>query len=373
MLISTDYFFAWVLSFTVTLLITPVIIWWAKSRKILDYPSSKRKIHMKPMPLLGGLAVFLGVNSILALYFFFSSAFEMGNLLPKHLLGVLIGSVILMVGGYLDDKKNLKPLQQILFPFAAISVVIISGIGINSMTNIIGDGVWQLDTIKTTLLWYDGLPYRITLFADIFTFVWMFGMIYTTKLLDGLDGLVSGIGVIGGLFIFITAVTNDPVQGDVALLAILFIGSLFSFLLFNFNPASIFLGEGGSTYVGFMLGVLSIISGSKVAVTLLLMGIPVLDVSWTIVRRLWEGKNPFRAADRKHLHHRLLDAGMSVRQAVLFLYALALIFGIAILVLQPMAFGVLIVGIIVLLAFILVTASLYKGHHDRQQGALDEK
>jgi UDP-GlcNAc:undecaprenyl-phosphate GlcNAc-1-phosphate transferase len=209
------------------------------------------------------------------------------------------------------------------------------------------------------------------LFADIFTFIWLLGMIYTTKLLDGLDGLVSGVGVIGGLFIFLTALFNsNPAQPDIALLAIILVGCFLGFLVFNFNPARIFLGESGSTLAGFLLGVLSIVSGSKVAVTLILMGLPILDLLWTIIRRLIEKKNPFTAADRKHLHHRLLDAGFSVRKAVILLYILTAVFGGAAIALQQVAFGLLVLGLLVVFAFILLLAYLYRRKAEREKAAL---
>jgi len=210
------------------------------------------------------------------------------------------------------------------------------------------------------------------LLADTFTFFWLLGMMYTTKLLDGLDGLVSGITLISAIFIFFVALNKgDIVQYDVALLAILLIGSFLGFLVFNFNPAAIFLGEGGSTMAGFLLGAISIISGSKVGVTLMLLSIPALDFLWTIIRRLMERKSPFSTSDKKHLHHRLLDAGFSVKRAVLSLYGITVLFGLAAYYLQGVSWSVLGVGLIVLIVFMLILAYLYK--RQRELAKLDEK
>jgi UDP-N-acetylmuramyl pentapeptide phosphotransferase/UDP-N-acetylglucosamine-1-phosphate transferase len=157
---------------------------------------------------------------------------------------------------------------------------------------------------------------------------------YTTKLLDGVDGLVSGLGLIGSLVIFLFTSTTQYSQPDIAVAALIFSGACLGFLVLNFNPAKIFLGEGGSLFIGYVLGVLAIISGGKIAIALLIMGLPILDVFWTIARRLLKGKNPFRFADRQHLHHRLLDLGLSPRQTVAVFYVFAAVFGLSGLFLQ---------------------------------------
>jgi predicted adenine nucleotide alpha hydrolase (AANH) superfamily ATPase len=159
-------------------------------------------------------------------------------------------------------------------------------------------------------------------------------MMYTTKLLDGVDGLVTGISAIGALIIFLFTSTTRYYQPDLAFASLVLAGACLGFLIFNFNPAKIFLGEGGSLFLGYALGVLAIISGGKIAIALLVMGIPILDVAWTILRRLAKGKNPFRAADRQHLHHRLLDSGLSPKLTVLVFYAFAAVFGLSGLFLQ---------------------------------------
>lgn len=355
-----DFVFALLLAFAVSLIMTPCFGWLARRFGIVDKPDNDRKIHKKITPLLGGLAIFVSFNLVTLLYAFYSDALTGQILWLKNILGICVGTGILALGGFLDDKYNLKARYQIIFPLLAIAVVVVSGIGIDFVQNPFGEGVIRLDQFQKILFWFDGFPYKITFFADIFTFLWLLGLIYTTKLLDGLDGLVSGITVIGAFFIFFTSLNKmDFAQTDVATLAMILAGAFLGFLVFNFNPATIFLGESGSTMAGFLLGVLSIASGSKVGVTLLILSLPVIDLIWTVVRRLME-KQSFSHADKKHLHHRLLDAGFSVKQAVLILYTLVLVFGISAYYLQDWHLTFATAGGFSLIAFTLILAYLVR-------------
>ena len=160
------------------------------------------------------------------------------------------------------------------------------------------------------------------------------GMMYTTKLLDGIDGLVTGVTAIGGFIIFLFTMTTKYYQPDIGLAALILAAACLGFLIFNWHPAKIFLGEGGSLLLGFILGVLAIISGGKIAIALLIMGIPIMDVIWTIIRRIKDKKNPFKFADKKHLHFRLLDLGLSQKKTVLIYYGFSAIFGLSALFLQ---------------------------------------
>ncbi|MDD5342235.1 MAG: MraY family glycosyltransferase [Patescibacteria group bacterium] len=327
---SADYIIAFVISAALAFGITLVIRKLALRRGIVDRPEfdRNRKIHTQPTPLLGGLAIYLAVLLVVVIYATVCNKLLGGYLLSKHLLGVLIGGAIIMFGGYLDDRYRLSPAKQIIFPILASLVIVGSGIGVAYISNPLGN-VIRLDTVKLELFTWQGLPYSITLFSDLFTVVWLMGMMYTTKFLDGLDGLSAGIATIGSLIIFCLSLTQTVAQPETALLAIIFVGAGAGFLLLNFNPAKIFLGEGGSVFVGFFLGVLSIISGAKIATALLIMGIPILDTVWVILRRLFWEKRSIVSADKKHLHFRLLDIGLTQRQAVVFLYVLTAVFGFA--------------------------------------------
>ncbi|MDP2736910.1 MAG: MraY family glycosyltransferase [bacterium] len=324
--------------FIITLLLsaalTFLVMKLARRLKITDKPDDDRKIHGRAVPLLGGLAVFAAFFIIL---YFVHSNLLTGNLLPRHWLGFFIGACFLMVGGFLDDKYNLKPARQIIWPILAIASVIIGGVEIEKITNPLG-GYFYLGATSTALI-----------------ALWLLGMMYTTKLLDGLDGLVSGMTAIGALVIFLFTMSEKYYQPDIGLAALILAASACGFLFFNWHPAKIFLGEGGSLFLGFSLGVLAIISGGKIAIALLVMGLPILDVAWTIIRRLISGQNPFKFADRKHLHFRLLNMGLGVKKSVLLFYFISIIFGLSALFLQSkgkiLALAVLLVIMMMIIIF----------------------
>jgi UDP-N-acetylmuramyl pentapeptide phosphotransferase/UDP-N-acetylglucosamine-1-phosphate transferase len=197
------------------------------------------------------------------------------------------------------------------------------------------------------------IVFYFTVFSDLLIFFWLLGMMYTTKLLDGVDGLVSGISGIGGIIIFLFTMTTKYYQPDIGLASLVFAGACLGFLILNWHPAKIFLGEGGSLLLGYLLGILAIISGGKIAIALLIMGIPILDACWTIIRRIIVGKNPFYHADKKHLHFRFLDLGLSQKQTVLTYYFLAFIFGISALFLQSKGKIIALSGLILIMFFLI--------------------
>ncbi|MFA5051599.1 MAG: MraY family glycosyltransferase [Patescibacteria group bacterium] len=309
--------------------LTIAVMKWAKRRQVVDSPEQapERKIQPGPVPLMGGLAIFFTLLLVTAGYALFSHRLLGGYMLPKYLVGMAIAGALLMVGGYLDDRFHQKPARQIVWPVLACLAVVGAGIGVTYITNPFG-GVLRLDAIQWQIFSLHAIPYHLTVWADLFAFAWLMGMMYTTKFLDGLDGLVSGIGVIGSVILFFLSLAKEVAQPETALVASIFAGACLGFLVFNFHPARIFLGEGGSLLIGFMLGIISIISGAKIATALLIMGIPILDVAWVIIRRIFfERRSPFSTPDRKHLHFRLLDVGLSHRQAVLLLYVISAAFG----------------------------------------------
>lgn len=326
---------AFILAVALSLALTPLASRLAVRFQIVDRPDFNRKIHNKPIPLFGGAVVFIAFFVVI---FLFSNQLFVGNLNWHHYLGFFVGGLILIIGGTLDDKYNFGPKQQIIFPLLAIIAVLLGGVEILKFSNPFG-GYFSLSTVA----WL----------SPIFIAIWLMGMMYTTKLLDGVDGLVSGVSTIGALVIFLFTLTTKYYQPDIAFASLVLAGSILGFLFYNFNPASIFLGEGGSLFLGFALGVLAIISGGKIAIALLVMGIPILDVAWTILRRLLSGKNPFRAADKKHLHHRLLALGLSQKQTVFVFYFLSALFGASGLFLQSQG-KLLALGLILLVMLILV-------------------
>jgi len=351
------YFLIFLSALLLAVIFTVLVKYIAVKLKIVDRPSLKRKIHKAKTPLLGGVAIFLSFFIIL---YFARAELLAGDLNLNHWLGFFIGACFLMIGGFLDDKYDLAPKQQIIWPLLAIGAVIIGGIGIEKITNPFG-GLLYLDGWKIPVIeWGSGMHYFVVI-ADCFTIVWLMGMMFTTKLLDGVDGLVTGIAAISGIIIFLFTMTTKYYQPDIGLAALILTAACLGFLIFNWHPAKIFLGEGGSLLLGYILGVLAIISGGKIAIALLIMGIPALDVAWTIFRRLAASKNPFKFADKKHLHFRFLDLGLSQRQTVLIYYFFAATFGLSALFLQSkgklIALAILISVMIVIVASVLI---LYK-------------
>ena len=299
--------------FAVTHVVTRVARRLAVHLGVHDMPDMERKIHTTPKPKLGGMALYVGfVLGMVALAVFGLT----GEIASGRLAALLVGGAILVIGGALDDKYDLPPLIQFLFPLSAALLVIGSGMHISYITNPLG-GAIVLDQFKIG---------TYPVLGSLVVLVWILGMTYTTKFLDGMDGLVSGISGIAGLVIFGLSLAPAVQQTTTAFVALVFAAVCFGFLPLNFHPAKIFLGEGGSTFTGFMIGVLAVISGGKIATALLVLGIPILDAAWVIARRLWFRRSPF-AGDKGHLHFRLLDVGLSQRQAVLLLYFLAAVFG----------------------------------------------
>ncbi len=323
------FIIAFILAFLIAVGLTPLVIRLARKINLIDVPRD-RHIHKKPTPLLGGLAIFVAFFAVAGLYVKYLTATELHL---SHWLGVFVGALLLVIGGYLDDKYNLKPKYQFLFPLLASLAVIAGGVGIAKVTNPFG-GLLFLDTLKIPIMSYGGQMHYFMVIADTFTILWILGMTYTTKILDGLDGLVTGIATIASIIIFLFTQTQRYFQPDISLAAIILAGACLGFLIYNWNPAKIFLGESGAMLLGFLLGVLSIISGGKIAVALLIMGLPILDVAWTITRRILQKKNPFSSPDRQHLHFKLLDSGLSVKRTVLFFYIFAVVFGASALFLQ---------------------------------------
>ncbi len=299
--------------------------------RVVDHPNQDRKHHTRPIVLGGGIACFLSFVIVLVLYLLLQPSDE---IIMKNVVGMLLGGAVLVVGGLLDDKYSLKPSQQVIFPLIAVAVVVASGIGLHEITNPLTGGNLNLIQEKWEVLRFRGIPYFISWPADIITFVWILGMIYTTKFLDGVDGLVPGVTAIGAVFLLLVGLFLSQTMSPV--LAVILLGVMLGFLVFNYSPASIFLGEGGSTWAGFMLATLAIISTAKISLTFLVMGLAILDTGWVIYRRVKKRNSPFKG-DRNHLHLRLIDRGFTQRRVSLFYYLLAFLFGTAGLVLRNIA------------------------------------
>lgn len=309
-------------AFFLSLFFTPAVGALMRRFRAVDTArGNARKIHKKRIPLGGGLAIagaFFLVAGAAAWFGVFGH-----TIYRSHLLGLFAGSIVLFFGGYLDDRFQLRPIQQIWFPVIAALLFVWFGTNLDAVTNPFGGSI-RLDS--------SFLVHAVT-FGDILVFFWLIGMMYTTKLLDGLDGLVAGVVAIGASMIFFLTLQAQWYQPEVAFLAIVFVGALIGFLVWNWHPARIFLGEGGSVFTGFVLGALAIISGGKIATTLLVVGLPMLDIVRVLFLRI-KHRKPMFSGDKEHLHFLLLDSGLGHKQTVLLFYAIAVLFGATTLFLQ---------------------------------------
>ncbi|MBI2485243.1 undecaprenyl/decaprenyl-phosphate alpha-N-acetylglucosaminyl 1-phosphate transferase [Candidatus Uhrbacteria bacterium] len=304
-------------SFLVACASTPLVAACAVRAGVLDEPKEERKTHARPTPLLGGLAVFVAVVVVTAIALFATDRLTVGLIDVRHYVGFFVGGTILMIGGVLDDRFRLPPSVSFLFPVFAALAAVVGGIEVSKLTNPFG-GVLELSAGTSQIL----------------VFVWLLVVMYVTKLLDGLDGLDTSVVVTGTVAILFLSLSATYFQPDIALFASIATGALLGFLVWNWYPAKIFLGEGGSTFVGYLLGTLAIISGSKVAMALLVLGIPGMDLLSVVAQRLRGGWHAVVEGDRRHLHYRLLDKGWSQPRVVFFYIIVALLFSLVALALQ---------------------------------------
>lgn len=275
---------------------------------IKDAPDAGRKLHKKTAPLLGGLAPFVS---------FFGCVFYLfrAEILPQSffapVMGLFLGGFIIMVGGFLDDKYIFSPARQIIFPLLAIVTVLFFGVRIKMITSPLG-GIFYLGILPSAVL----------------SFAWLLTISYSTKILDGLDGLVSGVTAMGALTIFLFTTLTDFKEPGIPYVALALAGSFIGFLFLNKYPARIFLGEGGSLFSGFILGSLAIMTGAKIAVTLMVLALPLIDLAAVIIKRLMKKKSIF-SGDRLHLHYLLVDRGWKPQNVVYLFWGLSAFLGLA--------------------------------------------
>jgi UDP-GlcNAc:undecaprenyl-phosphate GlcNAc-1-phosphate transferase len=332
------YLIPFILTLSLSAILTSIIRKLSLKWGLFDFPSP-RKIHDKPIPRLGGVAVFLSFWLVVLGYLIFAPeklAFVQEKILgiDKNLLGVLLGALVLIGVGIYDDVRGIKPLLKLIFQIIAAGIVALFGIKIWWFSNPFGPqiilGAW----------------------SPLFVILWLVLLTNVVNWLDGLDGLASGVSFIAAIILFFLALQPTVNQPATALLCLILAASTLGFLPFNFNPAKIFLGDSGAMFLGYMLAIFAIISGGKVATASLVLGIPIFDAVWVILRRLWGKKAPW-LGDKRHLHHRFLEAGFSQKQAVLILYGVALAFGILSLFSQTKGkfwAGIALLGLMILLA-----------------------
>ena len=282
---------------------TPAIIALAHKLNAIDVPKDNRRIHKKPIPLMGGLAIFYGF--VISLICF--------GVLDRETIGIILGCSIIILTGIFDDIKNIKPITKLLFQLLAASVVVCCGVRIEFLTNPLSNWIGSPQILLSPWM-------SISL-----TIIWIVGICNAINLIDGLDGLAVGVSTISAFcMLALTLISNDM---NVAIIAASVAGAALGFLPYNFNPAKIFMGDTGSLFLGFVLACISVqglLKQSAVitfAVPVLILGLPIFDTAFAILRRIASGKSPM-SPDRGHLHHRLIDHGFSQKQAVAILYTL---------------------------------------------------
>jgi len=327
-------------AFVAALAMTPLVRRLALRYGFVDVPDARpKKLHRAPTPRLGGVALYVAfvVGLGLALLLRGRVTATEDPLELARVAGCLAGATVVFLVGVLDDRWELGPAAQFGGQFVAAALAMAAGIVIWSVNNPLG-GTWEFPV-------YVAVP---------FTIFWLVGAMNAVNWLDGLDGLAAGVGGIAALIFALHSLNMG--QYSVALLPLALAGALLGFLPYNFHPARIFLG-GGAPLLGFLLGALSIMGGTKGATLLLVLGIPILDVAWLILRRLLQGRSPLRGS-REHLHHRLLDLGLSQPAIVLLYYAFTVLLGGLALVLAAPIYklaalvvgGIVLVGVLTLLA-----------------------
>jgi len=332
------FILAAIIAFVTTPLAGRIAMWLGA----VDRPGSARRVHARPIPRAGGLAVggaFLVVGLVgTGLVLSGAPIIDIGSITPTE-LAVLFGGVALaMAFGFIEDVVQLRARWQLVFQLVLAAVAVVGGVTINAINNPFGGG----------------LIVFATPFAIAFTVLWIVGMINSINFIDGLDGLSSGVAIIAALTLGVISMSVAFDQPEITVLCAILAGALLGFLPRNFHPAHIFIGTTGVYLVGFALAVLSILGTAKVAVALLVLGVPIIDTFWIIVRRIAAGQSPF-TADRGHLHHRLLDLGLDHRAAVLVIYAICGVLAILSLVLSGTGQLTAFVGVVVLLgAFLYV-------------------
>jgi UDP-GlcNAc:undecaprenyl-phosphate GlcNAc-1-phosphate transferase len=307
------------------LVLTPLVRRLVLRYGMVDRPEARR-VNIVPIPRGGGIAV---ATAFIAVALAFIATHDLGWLLPfrleeplgstvtSQLTALLVGGAAAAALGAIDDFLDLRARWQLAGQVGLGVFAVALGINITFIANPFGGDI----------ITFGGA------FAAGFTIFWIVGMINSINFIDGLDGLSSGIAFIAAVTLGLINLSTAIYQPIIAVLCFILAGSLLGFLRWNLHPASIFAGTSGVQFVGYSLALLSILGTAKVAVALLVLGVPIIDTFWIIVRRLIEGRSPF-SPDRGHIHHRLLDLGLSHRQTVFAIYGICLLLALLALLLS---------------------------------------
>ena len=302
---SFDLWAPLVIAALVTALFTPLSILLAPKLGAMDVPRDARRVHNKPMPRFGGIAIYAGIMVGLAIF----------AQTQRHLSAVMVGCTLIYILGAIDDLKGMKPIVKFAGQVVSASVVFAMGLRINFITNWFGEGHMDLGIAV----------------CYIVTVIWLVAITNAVNLVDGLDGLAAGISAISALSIAYISYIHGWYGPTICMMVLA--GACIGFLPFNFHPAKTFMGDGGSQLLGFSIAALSILGTVKsatvvaVVIPVLVLGLPIIDTAMAIVRRTIRHQS-IASADKEHLHHRILRAGFGQRRAVLLMYSVSGIMGI---------------------------------------------
>lgn len=348
--------FAFVIAFIFTFATTPLVRRLAYKIGAVDVPKDKRRVHKKPTPRIGGLAILFG---------FIVATVSFNDDWSKEFIAILIGAGVLGVLGVIDDCKQLDAkIKFVIQILAALVVVLYGDIRISVISN---PNVFSQSPFVVLAPWLS-----ITV-----TTLWIVFMTNAVNFIDGLDGLAAGVSAIMSMSLVFIAITYH--EYGIALMGLALMGSCFGFLPFNFNPAKIFMGDTGSMFLGYMLSVLSVQGMFKsyavisFAVPIIMLGLPLFDALFAMLRRILHGKNPM-SADRGHLHHRIYDMGFSQKQTVFILYAISGVLGITSILLAEQRFLRAMLLLICVLIFLLIATMMGKNSyvHKQENGTGEE-
>lgn len=323
--------------------ITSLTIQAYRSLGLVDKSTKKdhpKHIHTKPVPRGGGIPIFI---AMLFSVFLFST-------FDQHMVGIFSGAFILLALGVLDDIFDLSPYLRLILGFAAAGLVVFSGIGIDFISNPFGDGVIQLNQLQYEFTFW-GQIRIFSVWSDLLAIFWIvWAMNFVNMGAKGLDGQLPGIVMIAAVVMGILSFRfiNDVTAWPSTFLAFALAGAYGGFLLFNYYPQKIMPGWGGGSLAGFFLAVLSILSGAKVATALIVLGVPLMDVIYAVIRRLYSRKSPVWGDD-KHLHHFLLRLGWGKRRVAVFYWFVTAILGAIALQLNSEAkvYTLVLIGVII--------------------------
>ncbi len=301
-----------VVALVVSFLSTPIVKSFACKVGAIDVPKDARRMHKVPIPRMGGLAIFLGF--IISVLLFCP--------VDEQMKGILLGSVIIVVMGIIDDITPLRAGLKFIVQILAALIPVYYGV--------------QITCISNPNLFSDQPYWNFGWLSIPITVLWIVGLTNAVNLIDGLDGLAIGVSSIGALTMLVIAILVAEPQ--VALVMAALVGACIGFMPYNMNPAKIFMGDTGSTFLGYILACITIQGLFKFyavisfMVPFLILGLPIFDTMFAIIRRVSHGQNPM-APDRSHVHHRLIDMGLNQKQAVAVLYVISAILGLSAVVL----------------------------------------